>query len=293
MTAGWSFYVVILVISNIAAAGWLLFWQRKKRVEKGQTLGHEFDGIQEFDNPLPRWWLGIFVGTIAWSVFYLLLYPGLGSFGGLLGWTQTGQYDAEVAEAKAEFGPLYAGLAAKPVAELVTDETAQRIGGRIFANNCAQCHGADGRGGLGFPNLTDSDWLYGGDAEVIKTSILYGRAGLMPPFAEAIGGEAGVPEVVAYIRHLGGFETDETRRAAGQQRYMQVCIACHGPDGKGNQALGSPNLTDDVWLYGSSEEAITEGLWKGRNGVMPAHGKLLGEERVHIVAAYVYGLSQE
>lgn len=292
MTASWSFFVFVLVVSNIAASIWLLFWQRKKRVEKGQTLGHEFDGIQELDNPLPRWWLGIFVGTIGWGVFYLLLYPGLGGFSGLLGWSQQGQYDAEVQAAQAEFGPLYASLATKAIPDLAKDEAALRIGGRIFANNCAQCHGADGRGGSGFPNLTDADWLYGGDPEIIKTSILNGRNGMMPAFAEAVGGEAGVPEVVAYVRHLGGFETDETLRAAGQQRYMQVCIACHGPDGKGMQALGAPNLTDDVWLYGSSEETITEGLWKGRNGMMPAHGALLGEERAHIVAAYVYSLSQ-
>lgn len=292
MSTGWSLYVAVLVISNIAAAVWLLFWQRKKRVEKGQTLGHEFDGIQELDNPLPRWWLGIFIGTVVWGVGYLLLYPGLGNFAGVLGWTQEGQYDAEVAAFHQRYGPLYAELAARPIPELALDENALRIGQRLFINNCSTCHGTDARGGSGFPDLTDGSWQWGGDPETIKTSILDGRQGVMPPFAAAIGGEEGVPAVVAYVRHLGGFETDPELRALGQQKYMQVCIACHGAEGKGLQALGAPDLTDEAWLYGASEAAIAEGLWKGRHGVMPAHRDILGEERVHILAAYVYSLSE-
>lgn len=291
MSAGWSFYIILLTVSNIAACVWLLFWQRKKRVEPGQSLGHEFDGIVELDNPLPRWWLGIFVGTIVWGIGYLILYPGLGSFPGALGWTQHGQYDAEVAEAQAQFGPLYASLAARPIPELAQDAEAMKTAGRLWANNCAQCHGSDGRGGSGFPNLTDGDWQWGGDPETIKTTILYGRQGVMPAFADAIGGEAAIPAVVAYIRSLGGFETDPALRAEGQQKYMQVCIACHGPEGKGMPALGAPNLTDEVWLYGASEATIAEGLRKGRHGVMPAQKDLLGEEKVHLLAAYVYSLS--
>lgn len=291
MSTGWSLFVAVLVISNIAAAVWLLFWQRKKRVEKGQTLGHEFDGIQELDNPLPRWWLGIFIGTVVWGVGYLLLYPGLGNFAGVLGWTQEGQYDAEVAAFHQRYGPLYAELAARPIPELAQDENALRIGQRLFLNNCSTCHGTDARGGSGFPDLTDGSWQWGGDPEAIKTSIRDGRQGLMPPFAEAIGGEEGVPAVVAYVRHLGGFDTDPELRALGQQKYMQVCIACHGAEGKGLQALGAPDLTDEFWLYGASEAAIAEGLWKGRHGVMPPHRDILGEERIHILAAYVYSLS--
>lgn len=292
MSAGWSFYIIVLTVLNIAACVWLLFWQRKKRVEKGQTLGHEFDGIVEFDNPLPRWWLGIFVGTIAWSVIYLMLYPGLGSFGGALGWTQQGQYDAEVAAAEAEYGPLYQQLAARPIPELSQDQEAMKTAGRLFANNCSQCHGSDGRGGSGFPNLTDDDWKWGGEPETIKTTILNGREGLMPPFAAAIGGEEGIPAVVAFVRHLGGFKADPGLVEQGRTKYMQVCIACHGPEGKGMQALGAPNLTDDAWLYGASEDAIAYGLRNGRHGVMPAQKDLLGEEKVHLLAAYVYGLGK-
>jgi len=292
MSGGWSLYIIVLTVSNIAAALWLLFWQRKKRVEKGQTLGHEFDGIQELDNPLPRWWLGLYVGTVAFSVAYLALYPGLGSFGGLLGWTQRAQYDAEVDEAQRTYGPIYTALAGKPFEDLAKDEMALQIGGRLFANNCATCHGSDGRGGSGFPNLTDQDWLYGGDPATIELSILNGRSGLMPAFAPAVGGEDGVRQVVAYVRSLSGKPADAALIEAGRQKYMQVCIACHGMEGKGLPALGAPNLTDDVWLYGGSEDAIAEGLYKGRNGKMPAHRDILGPERARILAAYVYSLSK-
>lgn len=292
MSLGWSLFIIVLVVLNIGGCIWLISWQRTKVVAKGESVGHEFDGIHELDNPLPRWWLGIFVITIAWAILYLLLYPGLGSFGGVLGWTQTNQYEAEVADANAKYGPIFAALAAKPIPELAEDPEALRMGNRLFANNCATCHGSDGRGGSGFPNLTDQAWLYGGDPETIKTSILYGRNGIMPPFAAAIGGEEGIPAVVAYVRHLGGFETDATLRAAGKQKYDMVCIACHGADGTGNQALGAPNLTDEAWLYGASERAIAEGLRNGRAGQMPAHGPIVGEEKVHLLAAYVYSLSR-
>ena len=292
MSGGWSLYVIVLTVLNIVGALWLLFWQRKKRVEKGQSLGHEFDGIEELDNPLPRWWLGIFIGTVVWGVAYLLLYPGLGSFPGLLGWTQLGQYQAEVDEADRTYGPIYTALAAKPFEELARDELALQIGGRLFANNCATCHGSDGRGGSGFPNLTDEDWLYGGDPTTIELSILNGRSGLMPPFAPAIGGEEGVRQVVAYVRSLSGKSADNALIAAGREKYLQVCVGCHGMEGKGLPALGSPNLTDDVWLYGGSEDAIAEGLYNGRNGKMPPHRDILGPERARILAAYVYSLSR-
>lgn len=292
MSGGWSLYVVVLTVLNIVGALWLLFWQRKKRVEKGQSLGHEFDGIEELDNPLPRWWLGIFIGTVVWGVAYLLLYPGLGSFPGFLGWTQLGQYQAEVDEADRTYGPIYSALAAKPFEELARDELALRIGGRLFANNCATCHGSDGRGGSGFPNLTDEDWLYGGDPATIELSILNGRSGLMPAFAPAVGGEEGVRQVVAYVRSLSGKSADNALIAAGREKYLQVCVGCHGMEGKGLPALGSPNLTDDVWLYGGSEDAIAEGLYNGRNGKMPPHKDILGPERARILAAYVYSLSR-
>lgn len=294
MSSGWSWFIIILTLSNIFACFGLLMWARSKRVAGAaeQTLGHDYDGIQELDTPLPRWWLWLFIGSIVFSLVYLVLYPGLGNFAGVLGWTSTGQHQREVQAAEAQYGPLYAAYAAKPIPELVGDPQAVTMGQRLFANNCAQCHGSDARGGVGFPDLTDHDWLYGGDPDTIKTSILNGRSGVMPPFAPAIGGDQGVAEVTAYVLSLSGHQVDPAQAAAGKARFNTVCIACHGPDGKGNQALGAPNLTDDVWLYGNDPATIAEGLNKGRYGKMPAHADLLGEQRAHVVAAYVYSLSQ-
>ncbi|MDX2171104.1 MAG: cytochrome-c oxidase, cbb3-type subunit III [Deltaproteobacteria bacterium] len=288
-----SWWVILLTLSNIFACFGLLLWARSKRVAGAahETLGHAYDGIQELDTPLPRWWLWIFIGTIVFSLVYLALYPGLGNFPGVLGWTSSGQLHQEMARADAEYGPLYAAYAAKPIPELVHDAKALQMGQRLFANNCAQCHGSDARGGVGFPNLTDNDWIWGGDPDTIKTTILAGRNGVMPPFAPAIGGDEGIPLVVAYVQSLSGMQVDADKAAAGKVKFNTICMACHGLDGKGNQTLGAPNLTDDVWLFGNDEASIAEGLRKGRNSKMPAHADILGEQKAHVVAAYVYSLS--
>jgi len=293
MTDGWSWFIIVLTLSNIFGCGALLLWARSRRVASAaqQTLGHDYDGIQELDMPLPRWWLLLFVGSIAFALVYLVLYPGLGRFPGTLGWTSSGQHAQEVARADAQYGPLYAALAAQPIPDLVRDARALTMGQHLFANNCSQCHGADARGGGGFPDLTDDDWLYGGDPDTIKTSILHGRNGVMPPFAPAIGGDEGVALVTAYVLSLSGHRVDAAQAAAGKAKYETICIACHGADGKGNQALGAPNLTDDVWLYGNDPATIAEGLNKGRYGKMPAHADILGEQKAQVVAAYVYSLS--
>jgi len=294
MSNGWSLYVIVLTLVCIVGCTWLLFWARTKRVGepgKGETVGHNFDGIEEFDSPLPRWWLWLFLGSILFGLAYLVLYPGLGSFPGLLGWSSRGQFDEEVQRANAKYGPLYAQFAARPIPDLLKEPQALQIGQRIFANTCVGCHGSDARGGVGFPNLTDNDWLYGGAPEQIETSILRGRGGVMPPFAAAVGGEEGVAQVIAYVLSLSGRQTDPALAAAGKQKFQTICIACHGPEGKGNQALGAPNLTDNIWLYGSTPAAISEGLQKGRAGKMPAHADIIGPEKVHLVAAYVYSLS--
>ncbi len=296
MSKGWSVYVIVLTLVSIVGCTWLLFWARTKRVDEsgqGETLGHTFDGIEELDSPLPRWWLWLFLGSILFGLGYLALYPGLGSFPGLLGWSSHGQFDEEVQRANAKYGPLYAKYAAIPIPELLNEPQALQIGQRIFANTCVGCHGSDARGGVGFPNLTDNDWLYGGAPEQIQTSILNGRGGVMPPFAAAVGGDEGVAQVIAYVLSLSGRQTDPVQAAAGKQKFQTICIACHGPEGKGNQALGAPNLTDNIWLYGGTPEVIAEGLHKGRAGKMPAHADTLGTEKVHLVAAYVYSLSNK
>jgi cytochrome c oxidase cbb3-type subunit 3 len=294
MSAAWSWYVVALTLIAIAGCVWLLLWSRTARAGEpapGEAFEDEVDGIRELNSPLPRWWLALFLGTIVFSLGYLLLYPGLGTFPGLLGWTSEGQHADAVQQAQRHYAPLYARYAAMPVAEVARDPVAVAIGSRLFANTCSTCHGSDARGGVGYPNLTDGVWKWGGAPEVIETSILDGRSGVMAPFAAAIGGEEGIPAMVAYVQSLSGKHVDPGLRAAGEAKFRTVCIACHGMEGRGNPGLGAPDLTDDDWLYGSSEQAIADGLRYGRKGVMPAHRDLLGAERAHLVAAYVYSLS--
>ncbi len=291
MSSGWGVYISFFVALYFAGSIWLLVWQRKRRVEPGESIGHEFDGIVELDNPMPMWWLGTFVGSLIWGIGYLIAYPGMGNFAGALGWTQVGQYEAEMADAEAKYGPIYDKYAAMPIVDVAKDEAAVGMGARIFANNCATCHGSDARGSLGFPNLTDDDWKWGGDPADIKKTIIDGRTGMMPPFAPAVG-EENIGAVVAYVKSLSGTKGDPSLIATGEAKFKQVCIACHGIDGTGNKLLGAPNLTDDIWLYGDNDEAIADGLHNGRTGMMPAHGEILGERRAHIVAAYVYSLSR-
>jgi len=254
-------------------------------------MGQAFDGIEELNNPLPRWWLGIFVGAVVFAAAYLAAYPGLGGAAGLLGWSSRGQYDAEMREVEAKYGPVYDRYAAMAIPDLMAEEPALHIGARIFANNCARCHGADARGGVGFPNLTDDDWLFGGDPDVIEMTIAGGRIGMMPAFAPAIGGEEAIPAVVAYVRSLGGHGGDPALIEQGKTKFQSVCFACHGADGKGNKVMGAPNLTDDIWLFGGTPDDIAFGLRNGRNSQMPAWADLLDKRKVHLVAAFVYSLS--
>lgn len=295
MSAAWSWFVVVLTLGAIASCLWLMLWARTTRVGEPaprEAMGGDFDGIDELNTPLPRWWLGLFIATIVFSLGYLLLYPGLGRFPGLLGWTSTGQHARAVEEFERTYGPVYARYAAMPIEELARDPAALAIGQRLFANNCSTCHGSDARGGIGYPDLTDGVWKWGGTPDHIEKSILEGREGVMPPFGPAIG-EENIPAVVAYVQSLSGRPVDPELAAAGGEKFRTVCVACHGPDGKGNIALGAPDLTDDDWLYGGSAEAIAEGIRKGRRGIMPAHRDLLGVARTHLVAAYVYALSAQ
>ena len=299
MTGSWSWFIIAIVALNIGGCMWLLLYTSRKRpgeAVSGETTGHSWDGgdIAELNNPMPRWWLLLFVGTVIFSLAYLVLYPGAGAFAGTLGWTQAGQYEAEVAAQREREAALFAAFAGKDVSALARDPAALATGGRLFANNCSTCHGADGRGAPGFPNLTDDDWLYGGDDAMIVAAITHGRGGLMPPFATVLG-EQGVAEVAAYAYGLGGRPMEPalaSLAARGAARFGQQCAACHGADGRGNPALGAPNLTDAIWLYGGSFDTIKQTVAHGRNGRMPPHGALLGEQRVALVAAYVRSLSE-
>jgi len=290
MTTGWTLFIVILTAINVVGAIWLL-WTTSKRAPGGETTGHTWDGnLQEYNNPLPRWWLWMFYGTIAFSIVYLVLYPGLGSWQGTRAWTQEGQWQAQVDEAEKAAAPLYERFAALSLADLGQDPDAMRVARNLYANNCAVCHGSDARGAKGFPNLTDGDWLYGGAPETVQATIANGRIGVMPPWGEALGPQ-GVEEVASYVLTLSGLEAPADLAAAGKPKFEMFCASCHGPDGKGMQAVGAPNLTDDVWLYAPTVDEIRLGIVNGRNNQMPAQLELLGEQKVRLLAAYVLSLA--
>jgi cytochrome c oxidase cbb3-type subunit 3 len=292
MTSFWSYWIIILTSISIVGITWILLANRKGTARTDDnTTGHVYDGIEELDNPLPAWWFYMFLLTIIWSVGYLVVYPGMGNYPGLLGWTQIGQYDAQVDKADAKFQHMRDKYLALPVAEIASDPAVLKMGQRMFANSCAQCHGADAKGRYGFPNLTDNDWLYGSSANEIKTSITAGRQGVMPAWGEIIK-DKGVKEATAYILSLSGREGDAADIAAGETIYKTYCVACHLPDGSGNKAMGAANLANGIWLYGGSPEQISQTIRSGRNGVMPAHKETLSEDKIHILTAYVYSLSQ-
>jgi len=290
----WAWYVAIITLSSILACAVFLRTLTMRRVPPGKTAemtGHVWDeDLAEYNNPMPSWWMWLFYLTLLFGAAYLLLFPGLGRFAGVLGWTSAGEYRNEMARADERFGPLYAKFQSMDLKAVAADPQAREMGQRLFLTYCAQCHASDGRGSRGFPNLADNDWLYGGDPETIQQSILNGRGGQMPTFGAALGAD-GVKDVAHYVMSLSGLTHDSLRAARGKPIFEQNCVACHGPDGKGNQQIGAPNLTDKTWLYGGGETTIIETITQGRHGVMPAWGEFLGPAKVHLLAAYVWGLS--
>jgi cytochrome c oxidase cbb3-type subunit 3 len=291
--AGWSVYVAVATIVGILACLLLLLVAaRRKVMSADNTTGHVWDeDLRELNNPLPRWWMGLFVLTIVFSLAYLMFYPGLGSFAGTLGWTQTRAYDTEVERLQQQVAPLYARFAGMSAPQLATDAQAMRIGERVFINNCSQCHGSDARGSKGFPDLTDADWLYGGSHEKIVETITQGRRGVMPPMAAAVGSAQDVRNVANYVLSLSGSPHDAFAAQAGKAKFA-ACAACHGINAKGNQALGAADLTDKVWLHGWGEQAVVDAIQRGKDNQMPAHGDKLSPEQVRVLAAYVWSLSQ-
>lgn len=292
MSNFWSWYIIVLTVVFLVLITWVLFATRKgqRPDQTNDTTGHAYDGIEELDNPLPRWWFMLFVATMVFSVIYLILYPGMGKFPGVLGWTQVNQYEREVERAETQFAPIFAKYRDMPIEEVAKDDAALRIGQRLFATNCSVCHGADARGAFGFPDLTDNDWLWGGEPEQILTTLRQGRQATMAAWLPVIG-ESGVRNTAGYIRSLSGLDPEDTDVEAGRAVFATNCVACHGPDAKGNHLLGAPNLTDDVWLYGSSMLQVQHSIRAGRNGNMPAQAHL-GDDRLHMLASYVYSLSQ-
>ncbi|MDO8756129.1 MAG: cytochrome-c oxidase, cbb3-type subunit III [Polaromonas sp.] len=291
----WSVYVAVLTLVSILACLALLWITARKKVvpRSDNTTGHVWDGdLREMNNPMPRWWMWMFVLSIIFGLAYLVAYPGLGSYGGQLGWSTKGEYTAEVAHANKELEPLYAQFTAKQVPELAGDAAAMAVGERLFMNNCAQCHGSDARGSKGFPNLADNDWLHGGVPGKITETLTQGRQGNMPPMAAAVGTPDDVKNVANYVLSLSGSPHDSVRSQLGKAKFT-ACAACHGMDGKGNQALGAPNLTDDIWLHGWGEQAIVAMINNGKVNQMPAQAGKLTEAQIHVLTAYVWGMSNK
>jgi cytochrome c oxidase cbb3-type subunit III len=305
MSTFWSWYITLLTSCTIIALLWLVFATRKSETHKSetsQTMGHSFDGIEEYDNPLPKWWFMLFVGTIIFAVGYLVLYPGMGNWKGVFpgyegGWTSAKQYEREMDKGDKEYGPLYAKYAAMPITEVAQDPQALKMGGRLFANNCSVCHGSDAKGAYGFPNLTDSEWRWGGDTATIQATILAGRHAVMPAWGEVLG-DAGVSNVSAYVlTEIAGRKLPEGSHAdieAGKTLFAGNCVACHGPQGHGTPAMGAPNLSNPAaFIYGTSFAQLQQTIRYGRQGVMPAQQDFLGNDKVHLLAAYVFSLSQQ
>jgi cytochrome c oxidase cbb3-type subunit 3 len=290
--SGWSIFVAAAtIISLIACLVLLIIASRRKVMASDNTTGHVWDvDLKELNNPLPRWWMGLFVLTVVFSAIYLTFYPGLGSYQGTWGWSQQGQYEAEVAKARKELEPLYAQFKSRTAEDLATDAQAMGIGERLYVNNCAQCHGSDARGSKGFPNLTDGDWLYGSDHAAIQETIAKGRNGVMPPMAAAVGTSEDVRNVAHYVLSLSGSPHNSIAAQLGKSKFG-ACAACHGANGKGNPALGAPNLTDRIWLHGWGEQAIVNIINQGKNNMMPAHADKLSAEQIHVLGAYVWSLS--
>jgi len=291
----WSMWIVILTSVNLILLFWVLMANRKVAIDddadpEDKTTGHIYDGIEEYDNPLPKWWFQLFIATFIFAIGYLIVYPGMGSWKGVIGWTSINQLEREQQKADEKYGEIFAKYSAMTVEELAQDTGAQKMGLRLFANNCAVCHGADGGGNYGFPNLTDTDWLYGGSTEQIKQTITHGRAGSMPAWGPVIG-EENVIAVAEYVMSLSGMEHDAGKATQGKDVFSGSCAACHGADATGNHAMGAPNLADSTWLYEDTPQGIRHSIRSGRSNVMPAQVDKLREDKIHLLSGYVYGLS--
>ncbi|HEV6964507.1 cytochrome-c oxidase, cbb3-type subunit III [Roseateles sp.] len=293
INSGWSAFVAAATILGLVACVLLLlFASRRQPSAADNTTGHIWDeDLRELNNPLPLWWMGLFVLTILFAGAYLALYPGLGSSAGKLGWSSLGEHAADTAQARATMAPVYAAFNGMAPEQLAKDPKAHAIGERLFANNCAQCHGADAKGSKGFPNLTDNDWLWGGSYDTIVETITKGREGNMPVMAPAVGTSEDVRNVAHYVLSLSGSPHNALYAQLGKPKFV-ACAACHGPAGQGNQALGAPNLSDKIWLHGWGEQAVMAMVNNGKHNVMPAHGERLTPEQIRVLAAYIWSLSQ-
>ena len=284
----WHWFIIAATFISLGFFLWLLLANR--RTEGGKT-GHEWDGIEEFDNPLPAWWVWMFVISIIWTVGYLVIYPGLGNFDGATSWSSQGEHAREAEAHTARFAPLYASLGAMAPEELATSTEGMQVGRRLFINNCSTCHGVNAGGAVGFPNLRDEHWIWGGDIAAIQHTINNGRQAAMPAWGPALGND-GVTNVANFVMQLAGKAHDAERAAAGAPQFATFCVSCHGVEGKGNALLGAPDITSGIWMYGDDLQSVAETIRNGRAGMMPGFTDILGEDQRKILAAYVKSLSE-
>jgi cytochrome c oxidase cbb3-type subunit 3 len=290
----WGYYIAGVVLLGIVWCLWLIFSQRKwlgARTVTVQDTGHVWDGdLRELNNPVPRWWTVMYVVMCIFGLGYLVLYPGLGTFTGSLGYTSAQEVRQDQTQQDALVKPLYDKFAKLDIPAIAVDMEARVIGQRLFLNNCAQCHGSDAKGSTSFPNLVEGDSLYGRTPEALQASITNGRNGVMPALQAVVDART-AGDIAHYVRSLSGLAYDQIRVIRGKREYLNNCVACHGADGKGNKILGAPNLTDDVWLYGSSEATIVHSILNGRNNRMPAQEHVLTADQIRLLTAWVWGLS--
>ena len=297
MSAFWSTWIIVLAIVTLGIATFLFVWALRVRIPHGAdgTTGHVWAHgvLREAVRPLPAWWVVISVLVFASGFAYLYAYPGLGSYAGSLAWTSQTELTQHAEANRALLAPLAQRVGQGTVEQIAADPAARPQGRRLFADHCAPCHGGTAQGNplIGAPSLVDDDWLYGGDGAAILTSVLDGRRGVMPPFTPAFNA-AGATDVAHYVRSLSGAQHDAAKAKRGSASYG-VCVACHSADGSGNIALGAPDLTDDVWVYGGDLQTIARTITHGRSGVMPALRGKLSEPEAKLVAAWVYGRSRE
>lgn len=292
----WPLFITVVSIVGMLFCAWIAWVYGRPDPEVdargGETTGHVWDGdLQETNQPMPRWMLWSFILSVAFSFGYLALYPGLGAYQGILGWSAEGQHEQQKLAHDERIAAAYSAFEGMTPEQMAGDDSAVSMGASLFLNTCAQCHGSDARGSRGYPNLTDDDWLHGGSVEALRHTIAKGRIGVMPPQAAAVGTATDIRNVAAYVLSLSGTPTDGVAASRGRAKFAAVCAACHGAEGKGNPALGAPNLTDRVWLYGGSEAAIIESITNGRTGTMPAHENRLSPQQIDLLVAYVLNVS--
>jgi len=290
----WPYFIAFFTIAGIIACLILLMLTTKMKVAGSggeETSGHVWDeDITEMNNPLPRWWVWLFVLTIIFGLGYLVIYPGIATYAGKLGWTAVNQYETEIDEANEALKPVYAQFEGVSISEMAALPATKAIGERLYMNNCAQCHASDARGSRGFPNLTDNDWLYGGSPEKIQETITNGRNGMMPAMGAMLGAEEDVRNVANYVLSLSNSSHDAAAAELGKEKFA-TCAACHGASGEGNPVLGAPNLTDNIWLHGAGEAAITQRINNGVVNQMPAQEGKLTPEQIKVLSAYIWSLS--